>query len=138
MNRPADLVTAYARAVDGRDWTALADLFTEEAVLVTPDPPRSLDPVLEARGRTAILAAVSKVSTFDRTEHVVTSTTWDVDGDVASGTTTGEAHHVVLGADPHAWVWQVEYADEAVQVAGGWRFARRALTVRAIEKRPVG
>jgi ketosteroid isomerase-like protein len=37
----AELPERYAALVDARDLDRLADLFSADAVLVTPDPPRS-------------------------------------------------------------------------------------------------
>ena len=136
MNQPGELAAAYAAAVDARDWAALADLFVEDAVLVTPDPPRSLDPVVESRGREQIVATIRRVEAFAATEHRVGSTDWEGDDATATGRTTGEAHHHVDGAEPHSWVWYVEYRDEVVRTGAGWRFTTRALTVSRIEKRP--
>ncbi|MFL6022854.1 MAG: nuclear transport factor 2 family protein [Marmoricola sp.] len=130
-----DLVRAYAAAVDHRDWVALGELFTDDAALVTPDPPRSLAPVLESRGREAIVALVSQVAAFAGTTHVVATSEWQISGSGASGRTTGEAHHHVDGPEPHSWVWDVEYRDRCVRTANGWRIAFRALSVPRIEKR---
>ena len=134
MTRPDDLVAAYAAAVDARDWVALAGLFVDGAVLVTPDPPRSLEPVLESRGRDEIVATVRKVEAFASTDHLVESSQWQVDDAAATGFTTGEARHHVDGPEPHSWVWYVEYRDEFIRTGSGWRFETRALTVRRIEK----
>ena len=138
MNHPEDLVAAYAAAVDARNWAGLADLFVEGAVLATPDPPRSLEPVVESRGREAIVATVRKVEAFASTQHLVGSSEWQVDETTATGVTTGEAHHHVDGPEPHSWVWYVEYRDECVLTGSGWQFATRALTVLRIEKRLLG
>src|SRR5690606_32219407 len=46
----ADLVARYALHVDRRDLAALAGLFTDDAVLVLPDPPERMGPVLVHRG----------------------------------------------------------------------------------------
>ncbi|WP_183407134.1 nuclear transport factor 2 family protein [Nocardioides marmorisolisilvae] len=136
MSGPEDLVTAYAAAVDARDWVALADLFVEDGALITPDPPRSLEPVIASIGRDAIVATVRKVEGFAGTDHVVDSTHWQVDGSAASGLTIGQAHHHVDGPEPHSWVWYVEYRDDAVRTEAGWRFATRRLTLARIEKQP--
>ncbi|MFL6107987.1 MAG: nuclear transport factor 2 family protein [Marmoricola sp.] len=128
------LVSAYAAAVDARDWAALGDLFTEDAALVTPDPPRSLEPVLGWRGRAEIVAAVSEVAAFASTSHVVVSSEWEPSGSGALGRTTGEAHHRVEGPDPHSWVWDVLYQDRCVRTGDGWKLSVRALTVLKIEK----
>ncbi|MFL6157140.1 MAG: nuclear transport factor 2 family protein [Marmoricola sp.] len=132
-----DLVSTYAAAVDGRDWEALGALFTARAVLVTPDPPRSLTPVTESRGRDAIVATVSAVGSFACTVHHVTGSTWSVAGDAVLGRTTGVAHHVEVGPSPRSWAWHVVYADAFVPTDLGWRFERRELTVRMIEERPL-
>jgi hypothetical protein len=134
VSHPEDLVAAYAAAVDARNWAVLADLFVEGGVLVTPDPPRSLEPVVESRGREAIVATVRKVEAFASTDHLVESSQWQVDDAAATGFTTGEARHHVDGPEPHSWVWYVEYRDDCIRTEAGWRFATRALTVRRIEK----
>lgn len=132
------LVLDYAAAVDDRDWAELASLFTEDAELITPDPPRSLEPVTTSRGLQEIVATARQVASFASTSHVVEASTWRATAAGAHGTTTGEAHHHVADVpDPHAWVWHVEYRDECVRAGDGWRLARRALTVRSIEKRPL-
>lgn len=136
MSRPENLVAAYAAAVDARDWAALADLFVEDGVLLTPDPPRSLEPVVASRGWEEIVSTVRKVEAFASTEHRVESSEWRVEDAAAVGFTTGEAHHHVDGPEPHSWVWYVEYRDECIRTGTGWRFATRALTVRRIEKQP--
>jgi ketosteroid isomerase-like protein len=133
-----DLVAAYASAVDRRDWERLATVFTEDAVLLTPDPPRSSEPVLEAVGRAAIVATVRQVEAFVSTEHLVTASEWTGTAEEAVGRTTGEAHHRVEGPQPHSWVWHVSYLDDCVRTDEGWRIARRALTVDQIEKRRAG
>lgn len=131
------LVSAYAAAVDGRDWEALGTLFVDEAVLVTPDPPRSLAPVVESHGREAILATIGAVASFACTLHHLTGSTWSTLGEYALGRTTGTAHHVEAGAQPRSWVWHVVYADAFTRTDLGWRIARRELTVRMIEARPM-
>ena len=132
------LVAAYAAAVDARDWDALADLFTEDAVLVTPDPPRSLEPVVGARGRAEIVDVVAKVGAFASTSHVVATSAWEPSASGAAGRTTSEAHHHVDGPEPHSWVWEVEYRDRCVRTEHGWRLHVRTLTVLRIEKRSGG
>jgi hypothetical protein len=133
-----ELTARYAAAVDERDWAALAELFTPDAVLVAPDPPRSLLPVIESVGRDEIVAKVQPLSGFDRTFHHVTGTTWESDAaGAAVGRTTTVAHHVEgHGTDGlHSWAWHVIYADRCVRGAAGWLFERRALTLTMIEDR---
>lgn len=132
------LVRAYAAAVDARDWAGLGDLFTEDATLLTPDPPRSFAPVTETRGRQEIVALVATVGDFAGTAHVVAGSEWEASGTGARGRTTGQAHHHVDGPEPHSWVWDVEYRDRCERTENGWRIAVRALTVLTIERRSRG
>lgn len=132
------LVASYAAAVDQRDWTGVADLFTPDAVLVMPDPPRSLTPAVEAAGPDAIVAAMSQLTAFARTFHHVTGSVWTPDGPGSVlGRTTSEAHHVEDSAEPRSWVWHVVYQDRCVRDGLGWLFVRRELTVAMIEARPL-
>lgn len=132
-----DLVSAYAAAVDGRDWEALGTLFVDDAVLVTPDPPRAMAPIDEAHGREAILAKIRTVESLACTLHHLTGSTWSSIESYALGRTTAVAHHVEGGHQPRSWVWHVVYADAFVRTDLGWRIARRELTVRMIETRPM-
>jgi hypothetical protein len=151
----ADLVTGYAAAVDDRAWDRLGALFTVDAVLLSPDVPRSLGPVLEARGRAAVLDTVQQLSRFARTFHHVTGSIWTADGrDGALGRSTAVAHHVEVPArgtttdgapdgardgarDARSWVWHVVYEDRCRRTAAGWQFSRRSVTAVMIESRPV-
>jgi ketosteroid isomerase-like protein len=133
----ANLVASYAAAVDSRDWEALGTLFVDDAVLVTPDPPRSMTPVIESHGRDEIIAMVSKVAPFLCTMHHLTGSVWTDAGDLVLGRTTGIAHHVENSVQPRSWAWHVVYADAFVRSDAGWRIARRELTVRMIEARPM-
>jgi hypothetical protein len=132
------LASAYAAAVDGRDWSALAELFAPDAVLATADPPRSLEPVIAVAGRRQIIETVKSLTTFARTFHHVTGSVWTPTGpDNAIGRTTSIAHHVEDGPETHSWVWHVIYQDISVRTDSGWLFARRELTIAMIEKRQV-
>jgi ketosteroid isomerase-like protein len=138
----AELVSAYAASVDSRDWDRLGALFADDAVLISPDVPRSMKPVLEARGRPAVLEAVQQLSAFACTFHHVTGTFWTDDGEHgARGRTTTIAHHVEHpqpGSDEtRSWVWHATYEDRCTRTEAGWQFTRRALTVQMIEARPI-
>lgn len=131
-----DLTARYATAVDTRDWDAAADLFAPGGVLVSPDPPRSLVPTLDHAGRDAIRSAVAGLEQFARTVHHLTGSTWQADGEGATGRTTATAHHVEP-AQARSWVWHLVYDDRAVRAEDGWVFARRALTLLLVEERAV-
>jgi hypothetical protein len=129
-----DLIACYAAAVDSRDWEQVAGLFMPDGELISPDPPRSLAPVTVARGRDEIMAAMRQLEHFDCTVHHITGTVLTVTDSGASGRTTAIAHHV---RESRSVVWHLIYQDEFVQTDGGWRFDRRALTIRLIESRTV-
>jgi len=125
---PAELAHAYATCVDARDVEGLAALFTPDCVLVVPDPPAHLDPVVERHGPDGLRAALAPLAAFASTRHEVESV--EVDG--SAGVVTGTAHHLLDdGTDLR---WRVRYDDEYEQDGDGWRIARRAVTALAIDK----
>ena len=58
-----DLVHRYAALVDDRKFDSVAKLFTENAALTLPDPPKVLEPVHRHCGHAAISAAIAAVAT---------------------------------------------------------------------------
>lgn len=132
-----ELTARYAAAVDTRDWDGAAALFAHGGVLISPDPPRSLEPVVDHAGRDAVRAALAGLEQFARTVHHLTGSTWSADGDGASGRTTAIAHHVEDGPEPRSWVWHLVYEDRCVRTPEGWQFVRRALTLILLESQQV-
>lgn len=132
-----ELTARYAAAVDQRDWVGVAELFARGGVLVTPDPPRSLEPIHDYAGRDAIQDKIQELEILDRTVHHLTGSIWRADGEGAIGRTTAVAHHVENKSEPQSWVWHLVYDDRCVRTEDGWQFARRALTLVLIELRPV-
>lgn len=139
--RIGDLVRRYACLVDRRDLDAAAELFTEDAVLVLPDPPARLDPVRVHSGREEIRRALSAVADAAATHHEVTFLALAVcrATGTATGTVTGVAHHVFRrrGGDAVDVVWHLRYADTYRREAGRWRIARRELGLDRVERRVV-
>jgi hypothetical protein len=141
-DRPAlsDLVHRYAAGVDERQFDSVAGLFTVTAELVLPDPPSVLEPVHSHRGRAAINAAVAAVAQTIRTQHAIIGEVYD-EGP-RTGTARGRiacvAHHWNKRADEFLdAAWHLRYTDEYEVTEAGWRISRRALTINAIEVRPV-
>ena len=139
----ADLVHRYAAAVDDRRFSDAVHLFTADAELVVPDPPRTLDPVTHHRGLTAIRAAVGAVAAVDRTEHAIVGEVYTASGrDRARGRVACVAHHWSRGDRDGSEqvsdvVWHLRYDDEYLRADQNWLFARRTLTITAIETRRV-
>jgi hypothetical protein len=135
-----DLVHRYAANVDDRRFDAVVKLFTETAELILPDPPTALEPVNRHRGHTAISAAVGAVAAVIRTEHAIVGEVYDDASrpDVAHGRIACIAHHWSQEADQLTDViWHLRYDDEYQLTDTQWRIAKRALTINAIETRPV-
>ena len=137
----SDLVHRYAASVDDRQFDSVADLFTVTAELRVPEPPASLQPIHSHRGQQAIAAAVAAVAQTVRTEHAIVGEVYDVYGATprtACGRIACIAHHWnERGGEFIDVVWHLRYDDEYEATDAGWRISRRALTINAIETRPV-
>jgi hypothetical protein len=136
----ADLVHLYASAVDDRRFDDVLELFTETAELRLPDPPRSLEPVRRHHGRDGVRSAMAALSAVTRTEHAIVGEVYAAgdDADYALGRITCIAHHWSVAADQITdLVWHLRYDDEYMRTPTGWRIHGRALTINAIETRPV-
>ncbi|MGX9672774.1 nuclear transport factor 2 family protein [Mycobacterium sp. HM-7] len=134
-----DLVHRYAAAVDDRRFDDVVELFTSTAELILPDPPRALDPVRPELGHEGVRAAMATLSGVARTQHEIVGEVYTDAADHARGRITCVAHHWTRGADSDLTdlVWHLRYDDEYVQTDDRWRIRRRALTLNAIETRPV-
>jgi SnoaL-like domain len=135
-----DLVHRYAAGVDDRRFDAVAELFTDEAELTVADVPATLEPVRRHCGRAAIRAAIAAVEATIRTEHAIVGEVFDVGPhtDTARGRIACVAHHWSHHGDQLTdVVWHLRYDDEYQLTDAGWRIANRALTVNAIETRPM-
>lgn len=136
----ADLVHVYASAVDDRRFDDVAELFTENAELRLPDPPRALEPVRRHQGRDGVRAAMASLAAVARTEHAIVGEVYAGadEPDYALGRITCIAHHwTVSGGQASDLVWHLRYDDEYLRTRAGWRIHGRALTINAIETRPV-
>jgi 3-phenylpropionate/cinnamic acid dioxygenase small subunit len=136
----SDLVHRYAANIDDRQFDAVAKLFTSKAELRLPDPPGALEPIHSHRGQQAIATAVAAVEAVTRTEHAIVGEVYD--DAPRPGTARGRvaciAHHWSQRADEVIdVVWHLRYDDEYELTDAGWRISRRALTINAIETRPV-
>jgi hypothetical protein len=134
----ADLVHRYAAAVDDRRFDDIPELFTDTAELILPDPPRHLDPVLVKRGPAGVRAALAALDTVTRTQHEIVGEVYAAGSGHATGRITCVAHHWTQTADGSTdLVWHLRYDDEYLPDPSGWRINRRALTLNAIETRPI-
>ncbi len=136
----ADLVHGYAACIDDRHFADAVALFHDDAVLVAPDPPSTLEPTIRRQGRDAIRAALAAVEAVARTEHEIVGEVFSTGGDdrSARGRITCVAHHWTE-ADGQITdvVWHLRYDDTYTRADHGWQFLERVLTINAIETRPV-
>ena len=115
-----ELAFRYARAVDRRDWSLAATLFTENCVLCGPG--------YELVGREKILAGLRLIDRYSATQHSVHNQLVEVAGDLATGETYCTAHHVYARDGRSRMLdWGIRYQDRCVREAGAWRYARRDL-----------
>jgi hypothetical protein len=132
----------YAAAVDTLDGPAFADLFTDDGELWVPDPHSGFEPTIMRSGRARLERIPSGLAGYHVTFHVVWSAAYDVDGDRATGTVAGVAHHVTADLGECAvggldTVWYLRYADEYVRAGDAWLLSRRCLHLRDIEYRRI-
>ena len=125
------LCSAYAFAVDRRDFSLLRELFLPDARLAiyAGEPsPQALR--LEARGRDAIERALRRIERYAVTTHQLGGQTVELDGDLARAETRCLASHLFLrdGARQRLDM-AIRYQDRLVRVDDDWRFAERALAV---------
>lgn len=136
-----DLIARYAAYADRRDLDALTGLFTDDAVLLLPDPPRTLEPVRMCRGRDEVRRAMSALTGFPVTFHALVGAVHDPGGapDLATGSVACAAHHLGERSPGEIvdLVWHVRYSDVYRRGRAGWRFARREVAIEWIETRPV-
>ena len=136
----SDLVHRYAAGVDDRQFDSVIELFTLDAELMLPEPPAALDPVHRHCGHAAIRTAIAAVAATIRTEHAIVGEVFDAgpQPDDACGRIACVAHHWSRHGDELTDVaWHLRYDDEYRLTEAGWRITHRALTINAIETRPV-
>jgi SnoaL-like domain len=135
-----DLVHLYAATVDDRRFHDVLELFTDTAELRLPDPPDVLEPVRLHRGPHGVGTAMAALAAVDRTEHAIVGEVYAAgpEPDYALGRITCVAHHWTRRNDQVTdLVWHLRYDDEYLRTVSGWRIHGRALTINAIETRPV-
>jgi len=136
----SDLVHRYAARVDEREFDSITELFTDTAELILPEAPAILDPTHRHCGHAAIRSAIEAVAATIRTEHAIVGEVFNAgpQSDSARGRIACVAHHWSQHGDQLTdAAWHLRYEDEYRLTDAGWRIARRALTINAIETRPM-
>ena len=111
-----DLVAAYGRVIDDRDWQSLGQLYCENATFDSVEGPST--------GRNRIVEYYEKrTSMFGVTYHYPHSVeVTEVDGDLGKGVVCA---HAVLAIDGKAFWIALRYFDSYKREDSRWRFAER-------------
>jgi ketosteroid isomerase-like protein len=118
------LAFRYCRALDTKDWPALANVFL-------PDATADLSSGAELVGIEAIVTRIrTALQHLDDSQHLVGNHEVTVDGDLATHRCYLQAQHIRRAATggPNYLVGG-RYEDRLVRTAAGWRIAHRTLTV---------
>lgn len=116
-----DVLVEYARAVDARDWPALAACFTDDCVVDYAVSGHAEGPEqVVSRCRAA-------VEPLDVTQHYVTNVRSTVDGDTATSVCSLAAQHLRGDA---SYLFGGVYTDDWRRTTAGWRITRRRLERR--------
>lgn len=130
----SDVVHAYARAVDQRDWTAFRNLFTDRVFvdMRSFDPDRYLEVSVDE-----LVELAMPLSAFDATQHVSSNHYHEIDGDRAICVSYMQAGHFLKRADGdfHCFLYGY-YTYSLVRSEAGWKISRYALNVTAQQGDP--
>lgn len=127
-----DLMVAYSHAIDTRDWDALDEVFTPDALIDYSAMGGSRGGLEETKE--FLRKAMARFAGF---QHMVATSKVDLDGDSAEGRTI--CHNpMVLEREgtEHVFVCGLWYVDELVRTAEGWRIAKRVEERCYVENMP--
>jgi hypothetical protein len=142
----AEVVKAYARHADQRQFDALIELFAADGELAMHrGDPNTTAPDRVRHGRTEIATAMQTLRRYTVTHHMLGQhTVWfdTTERDRASGETYCLASHVRPGAKPDdaatMRVMAIRYFDDFVRESGTWRIGRRRLAIDWIDEHTMG
>jgi ketosteroid isomerase-like protein len=114
-----ELMVEYCYAIDTRDWDALDEVFTPDAVIDYTEMVGVKGTLPEIK---AFLAQSMQV--LRATQHIISTTKLKIEGDRAYGKTIC-TNPMVLQPDGHVMVVGLWYRDEFVRTPKGWRISSR-------------
>ena len=126
----SDVLHAFARALDTRDWQAYLDTYAEDGVLELP---------WATVTRAQIAASVpGDLGRFHATHHISSNHQIEIDGDTARSRSYLLAMHVVDPQDQASqWLAAGWYDNEYRRTPAGWKLTRVRITqVWEIGQRP--
>jgi SnoaL-like domain len=114
-----DLMVAYCYAVDTRNYDALDDVFTEDAVIDYSEMVGFVGNREETKA--FLVAGLSPISAF---QHIISTSQITLDGDRANGRTMC-TNPMVVRENQHLMAFGLWYRDEFVRTPKGWRISSR-------------
>jgi len=114
-----ELMVAYCYAIDNRDWDALDDVFTADAVI-------DYSEMVGVKGSLSEIKAflASSMEAVAATQHIITTSQIRLQGDIAFGRTIC-TNPMALKPDHHVMFVGLWYRDEFVRTPAGWRIRSR-------------
>ena len=126
----------YARAVDRHDRDAFLSVFHPDGVLVLLDHADPEKVTATLRGHAELANVTERIQVYERTFHFVGNTTYELDGDRATGEVYCLAHHLNRnrhGGTDH--VMLIRYQDTYSRRDGRWGIDERRLITDWTETR---
>ena len=132
------LAERYARHADSGDSDEFVQAFLPDARVHVYHPPEATTTMSDMRGHDELRAIPTMLDkAYDRTFHLIANSSYEVDGDRATGWVYCLAHH--LSTTRHggtSYVMHIRYEDEYGRDAGGaWRIADRRVNIEWTETR---
>lgn len=126
----AELIDRWSDAGAEKDYGAMADLLTEDAVWQAGEPN-----VYRAEGRETILATIKGIAgSMTFLQQTPLTKVIRVDGNTASARTA--IHEIYCFEDGTGTQIYSNYHDKFVKTAEGWKFKERFFAVRLINNKP--
>jgi uncharacterized protein (TIGR02246 family) len=116
----------YPRALDSHDYAAYAALFTDDGELSLQGQ--------TAKGRQAVQDFVAALPTEPRVIHVISNSSYRIEGDTATG---GAYWQDIGNVGPNVGVLVAgHYEDTLRKVDGQWRIAKRDIVIEFLPAAP--
>ncbi len=122
----SELLHAFARALDTRDFQAYADNYADGGSIELPDPKRPGSTIVLQKANMLELLPKS-LGRYAATHHISANHQISIEGDTASSRSYLQAVHV-SGAPTDHWTAGGWYDCEYTRTASGWKFGRVRLT----------
>jgi ketosteroid isomerase-like protein len=114
-----ELMIEYCYAIDNRDWDALDNVFTPDAVIDYSEMVGVKGPPSEIK-----LFLAESMKQVSNCQHIISTTQLKIDGDRAYGRTIC-TNPMELAENGHVMLLGLWYRDEFVRTPKGWRISSR-------------